>query len=92
MVAVVTPNNLGSEFAVGTVTPSKITVVVATGTVAGKVALATAAEGDQPTNDVDAATPAYVELQTGQAVVAAQANANVLLTDAFAVDIGHLYP
>ena len=60
MVAVVTPTNLGAEFDIGVLVPSKISVRFATTALRGIVALATAADYPSPLNDVDAATPAYV--------------------------------
>ena len=82
MVAVITPTNLHTDFDVGGAVPNKISVVQATDTVRGKVALATAANFPQPANDVDAATPAYVA-----AAIAGIGALPVVVTDTFGVNI-----
>jgi len=72
--SVIVPGNLGAEFDLGVVTANKITVKAATDTVAGKVALAIAANYPQNTNDVDATTPAFVKAAIDAAVAAIPAD------------------
>jgi hypothetical protein len=60
MPSVVTPGNLGTQFALGTVTPNKITIVDAAPTVAGAIKTMPAASYPAAANDTTAATPAYV--------------------------------
>lgn len=75
----VTTNIMTLQLSDGSTVPLDFTQVIAdavasvadaTGTVKGKVALATSAEGAQPTNDVDATTPKYVGDRIADAIAA----------------------
>ncbi len=60
MPSVVTPGNLGTQFALGTATPNKITIVDAAPAVSGAIKTMPAASYPAAANDTTAATPAYV--------------------------------
>ena len=62
-------DNLGSEFEIGTAVANKITVKNATDLVAGKVALAVSSNYPQNTNNIDAATPAFVKTAIDAALI-----------------------
>lgn len=71
---IIIPSNLGTEFDLGVVTLSKITVKAATSLVAGKVALAISTAYPLAGNDVLAATPAFVTSAINAAVAALPAD------------------
>ena len=92
MVNVVTLPNLGSEFDIGVLVASKISVVNAADTVKGKVALSVGANypaDNTANNDVDATTPLYVK----NAIAAAQPTAATdTVSGKVALSVGANYP
>ena len=61
MVAVVHPHDLGAEFDIGFLVPNKISIRSASDVAAGVVMLAVSSDYPAPFNNLDAATPGYVQ-------------------------------